>query len=120
MNVITLDTEKKEGRSRIASYGHNNIDRGQENHASNQRTKEKRLSSATKARIEQKQLIQQMLLKSSSNSSNKQITSGRRIASASSILPSQRRQTITSKPSERPKSTTPRGRQRFHYGKSNG
>lgn len=119
MNVIKLDTEKKEGRSRIALYGPNKFDSGQVNHASNQQAKEKRLSSATKARIEQKQLIQQMLLKSTSNSSNKKITTGRRISSASSVLSSQRRE-ITSRISERPKSTTPRGRQRFHYGKSNG
>ena len=120
MNVIKLDTEKKEGRSRIASYAPNKIERGQENQTSNQMAKEKRLSSATKARIEQKQLIQQMLLKSSSNLSNKQTTPGKRISSASSVYRSQRREVTTPKSSERPKSSTPRGRQRLYYGKSNG
>ena len=120
MNVIKLDTEKKEGRNRIASYTPNKIDRGQENQTSNQRAKEKRLSSATKARIEQKQLIQQMLLKSSTNSSNQAKPSGRKISSASSALSSPRKELVKSKFSDRPKSATPRGRPKLYFGKSNG
>ena len=120
MNVIKLDTEKKEGRNRIAFYAPNNLEKGKDNQASNQNTKQKRLSSATKARIEQKQLVQQMLLKSSSHSSNQAKPTGRKISSASSAFSSPRRELVKSKFSDRPKSATPRGRPKIHFGKPNG
>merc|ERR1719270_1230044 len=64
MNIIKLDNEKKEGRSRILEMSPKVVT----NDKSGPIAKPKRLSSATKARIEQKQLIQQMLLKTASNS----------------------------------------------------
>ena len=113
MNIIKLDNEKKDGRSRISEMSPKVIENGKENPP-----KAKRLSSATKARIEQKQLIQQMLLKSSSNSPRRAVRSNRMVSSASPAVSSQRRDGKYKTP-ERPKSSTPRsGRQRTYNGKS--
>ena len=113
MNIIKLDNEKKEGRSRISEMSPKVATNGEGNLA-----KAKRLSSATKARIEQKQLIQQMLIKSSSNSPRHPVKCNRNVFSASSSISSQRRDGKNKIP-ERPKSSTPRsGRQRSYNGKT--
>ena len=115
-----LDTEKKEGRNRVALQSPNKVT--SEKHNADTSYKEKRLSAATRARIEQKQLIQQMLLNSSSNLSPKRKNiSSRKVSSASAQTYSQRRRTVKSKSVERPKSSTPRvGRQRGNLSKNNG
>ena len=115
MNIIKLDNEKKEGRSRILEMSPKNI--------SNDKSgppKPKRLSSATKARIEQKQLIQQMLLKTASNSPRPQniVNRNRNVYSASSVVSSPRRDG-RNKLAERSNSSTPRpARQRLYNGKN--
>ena len=113
MNIIKLDNEKKEGRSRILEMSPKNI--------SNDKSgppKPKRLSSATKARIEQKQLIQQMLLKTASNSPRPQHVVNRNVYSASSVVSSPRRDG-RNKLAERSNSSTPRSaRQRLYNGKN--
>ena len=118
MNVLMLDTEKKLGRNRIAFQSPN---KGAKDERSDSNFKEKRLSAATKARIEEKQLIQAMLKNSSSNlSTNNKALNSRRVYSASAQVHSQRRRSVKSKGTERPKSSTPRtGRQRPNFGKNN-
>ena len=116
MNIIKLDNEKKEGRSRILEMSPKVV----ANDKSGPITKPKRLSSATKARIEQKQLIQQMLLKTASNSPRPQniVNRNRNVYSASSVVSSPRRDT-RNKLAERSNSSTPRSaRQRLYNGKN--
>ena len=118
MNVLMLDTEKKLGRNRIALQS---THKGAKDKRSDSNLKEKRLSAATKARIEEKQLIQAMLKNSSSNlSTTNKNFNPRKVYSASAQAYSQRRRSVKSKPAERPKSSTPRtGRQRVNFGKNN-
>ena len=120
MNIIKLDTEKKDGRNKIASESPLKIRNVDNKYPQNFR--EKRLSSATKARIEQKQLIQQMLLKSSSNMTSNAITSSRKKVPTVLISSySPRRDVVKTKNAERPKSSTPRlGRQKLTHGKPYG
>ena len=113
MNIIKLDNEKKEGRSRLSDISPKVLSSNPGDFA-----KPKRLSSATKARIEQKQLIQQMLLKTASNSPRPRSTlkPNRNVISASSAISSRRdgKNRVT----ERSKSATPRSaRQRLCNGK---
>ena len=116
MNIIKLDNEKKEGRSRLSEISPKVLSNNPGDFA-----KPKRLSSATKARIEQKQLIQQMLLKTASNSPRPRSTlkPNRNVISASSAISSPRRDS-KNRVTERSKSATPRsGRQRLYNGKKN-
>ena len=114
MNIIKLDNEKKEGRSRLSDISPKVLSNNPGDFA-----KPKRLSSATKARIEQKQLIQQMLLKTASNSPRPRSTlkPNRNVISASSAISSPRRDG-KNRVTERSKSATPRSaRQRLCNGK---
>ena len=114
MNIIKLDNEKKEGRSRLSDISPKVLSNNPGDFA-----KPKRLSSATKARIEQKQLIQQMLLKTASNSPRPRSTlkPNRNVISASSAISSPRRDG-KNRGTERSKSATPRSaRQRLCNGK---
>ena len=115
MNIIKLDNEKKEGRSRLSEISPKVLSNNPDAFV-----QPKRLSSATKARIEQKQLIQQMLLKTASNSPRPQSTlkPNRNVISASSAILSPRRDG-KNRGTERSKSATPRsGRQRLYSGKN--
>ena len=112
-----MDSEKKEGRSRIAM----DSPKDGKNHQPSPGGISKHVSSATKARIEQKKLIQQMLINSKNNISNKERSAKRDILSAPRLTYSLKREVTKTKTPERPKSSTPRvARPKIGHGKSLG
>ena len=112
-----MDSEKKEGRSRIAM----DSPKDGKNHQLSPRGTSKHVSSATKARIEQKQLIQQMLINSKNSISNKERSAKRDILSAPRLTYSLKREVTKTRTPERPKSSTPRAaRPKIGHGKTLG
>ena len=112
-----MDSEKKEGRSRIAM----DSPKDGKNHPLSPGGNSKRITTATKARIEQKQLIQQMLINSKNHISNTERSANRAILNAPRLTYSLKREVTKTRTPERPKSSTPRAaRPKIGHGKSLG